>query len=170
LDVLLYELNDIGVNIICNAHVNNIIKKGNSFKIHLKDKPPIQCDSVIIATGGKAMPSTGSDGNGFELAKKLGHSVIDIFPALVQLKLEVAFFDQIQGVKFVGTAELLHEDKPLAKDRGDILFANYGISGPPILQISRRAGKLLQMGENAILKITIIDTMSKDELRQYMMQ
>ena len=170
LDVLLYELNDIGVNIICNAHLNNIIKKGNSFKIHLKDKPPIQCGSVIVAAGGKAMPSTGSDGNGFELAKKLGHSVIDIFPALVQLKLEGAFFDQIQGVKFVGTAELLHKDKPLAKDRGDILFANYGISGPPILQISRRAGKLLQMGENAILKITIIDTMSKDELRQYMMQ
>src|SRR5690606_13780038 len=58
LDVLLYELNDIGVDIICNAHVKNILKKDNVFKVELKDKSPIKGDSIIISTGGKAMPST----------------------------------------------------------------------------------------------------------------
>ena len=123
-------------------------------------------DSLIIATGGN-MPSTGSDGNGFELAE-LGHSITDIFPALMQLKLEGSFFNQIQGVKFIGTAEVLHGNKSVAKDRGDILFANYGVSGPPILQISRKAGELLQRGKKTILKITIMDTMSEEELRHLM--
>ncbi|HHW70758.1 MAG TPA: NAD(P)/FAD-dependent oxidoreductase [Clostridiales bacterium] len=170
LDVLLYELNDIGVDIICNAHVKNILKKDNVFKVELKDKSPIKGDSIIISTGGKAMPSTGSDGSGFKLAKNLGHNIINIFPALVQLKLEGSFFNQIQGVKLVGTAELLHKNNTLAMDRGDILFTNYGISGPPILQLSRKAGELLQKGEKPILKISIIDTMSREELRHYITQ
>lgn len=170
LDVLLYELNNIGVDIICNAHVKNILKKDNVFKVELKDKSPIKGDSIIISTGGKAMPSTGSDGSGFKLAKNLGHNIINIFPALVQLKLEGSFFNQIQGVKLVGTAELLHKNNTLAMDRGDILFTNYGISGPPILQLSRKAGELLQKGEKPILKISIIDTMSREELRHYMTQ
>ncbi|HHU69570.1 MAG TPA: NAD(P)/FAD-dependent oxidoreductase [Thermoanaerobacterales bacterium] len=164
LDVLMYELNEIGVNIICNAFVKKISKKDGIFKIELEDRKKITGDRVVIAAGGKAMPSTGSDGNGFELAKDLGHSIIDIFPALVQLKLEGSFFNQIQGVKFVGTAEILDNNKSVAKDRGDILFTNYGVSGPPILQISRKAGELLHENKEAVLKITIIDTMSKEEL------
>ena len=110
------------------------------------------------------MPSTGSDGNGYDLARKLGHKIVDIFPALVQLKLEGNFFKQIDGVKFVGTAEVLSGGKALARDRGDILFANYGVSGPPILQISRKAGELLQEKKEAILKISIIDDMTQKEL------
>lgn len=165
LDVLLYELNEIGIRVICNAYVKNIVKGNKGFTIELEDGSVFKGDRVIIAVGGKAMPSTGSDGNGFELASKLGHSVIDVFPALVQLKLEGSFFKQIQGVKFVGTAEILYNNRSLAKDRGDILFANYGISGPPILQISRKAGEILKNNKKAILKITIIDTISQGELR-----
>ncbi len=168
LDVLLYELNELGVDIICNAYVKDVKKEDKRFRVELNDSPPIYGDSLIIATGGKAMPSTGSDGNGFELARRLGHSITDIFPALVQLKLEGSFFNQIQGVKFIGTAEVLHGNKSVAKDRGDILFANYGVSGPPILQISRKAGELLQRGKKTILKITIMDTMSEEELRHLM--
>lgn len=164
LDVLMYELNETGVNIICNAFVKKIIKKNEIFKIELENGTKITGDRVVVAAGGKAMPSTGSDGNGFELAGDLGHSIIEIFPALVQLKLEGSFFNQIQGVKFIGTAEVLDNNKSVAKDRGDILFANYGVSGPPILQISRKAGELLHENKEAVLKITVIDTMSKEEL------
>ncbi|NMA14795.1 MAG: aminoacetone oxidase family FAD-binding enzyme, partial [Clostridia bacterium] len=130
------------------------------------DGTAFQGDRVIIATGGKAMPSTGSDGNGFDLARKLGHTIVDVFPGLVQLKLEGDFLKQIQGVKFVGTAEILHNNQPLAKDRGDILFANYGVSGPPILQISRKAGELIHANKEAVLKISIIDTISKKDLKE----
>lgn len=165
LDVFLFELNEIGVDIIGNAYVKSIKKNKDKFIITLEDGNTFQGDKVIIATGGKAMPSTGSDGNGFELAEKLGHTIIDIFPGLVQLMLEGSFFKQIEGVKFVGTAEILYKDKSLAKDRGDILFGNYGVSGPPILQVSRKAGELIRDNKEAILKITIIDTMSKEDIK-----
>lgn len=165
LDVLLYELNEVGVNIVCNAQVKEIVPKNKKFQIRLNDGSEFRGDRVILATGGKAMPSSGSDGSGFELAKGLGHTIIDIFPGLVQLKLDGSFFNQIQGVKFVGACELLHNNKSIARDRGDILFTNYGISGPPVLQISRKAGELLQKGHEPIIKITIIDTMSREALK-----
>ncbi|NLL18876.1 MAG: aminoacetone oxidase family FAD-binding enzyme, partial [Clostridia bacterium] len=138
----------------------------NGFQLELDNGELYRADRVIIATGGKAMPSSGSDGSGYDLAKALGHRVTGVFPALVQLKLEGPFFKRIEGVKLVGTAEIIHQNQSLAKDRGDILFANYGVSGPPILQISRQAGELLQQGKEAILKISVIDSMSKEELLQ----
>lgn len=166
LDVLLYELKERGIRTLCNSYVINISRKASGFNVQLEDGSFIQGDRVIIATGGKAMPSTGSDGNGFALAKIMGHSIVDIFPGLVQIMLEGSFFKQIQGVKFVGTAEVLNNNnKPLAKDRGDILFANYGVSGPPILQISRKAGELLLQNQTPILKISILDTIPKEEVR-----
>ncbi len=164
LDVLLYELTEIGVNIVYNAYVINIISNKDSFTVELEDKSTYKGDKVILATGGSAMPSTGSDGNGFALAEKLGHTLVDTFPGLVQLKLAGSFFKQIDGVKFVGTAEILSNNKSLAKDRGDILFTSYGISGPPIMQLSRKAGELLLKNKEPMVKITIIDTMSKEEL------
>lgn len=170
LDVLRYELEQIGVNVICNAYVKKIVHKKSSFIIELENGSTFKGDRVILATGGKAMPSSGSDGNGLQLAAKLGHAVVDIFPALVQLKLEGNFFNQIQGVKFVGTAELLHKNKSIMKDRGDILFGNYGVSGPPILQISRKAGQLLHQNKPAILKISLIDTIPVHQLKKLLAQ
>jgi predicted Rossmann fold flavoprotein len=166
LDVLLYELNELGVNTVCDACVKEITRKNDKFIIELENGKLYQGDRIIITTGGKAMPASGSDGQGYDLATKLGHTITDIFPALVQLMLEGSFFKRIEGVKFVGTAEIIHNNKSIAKDRGDILFANYGVSGPPILQISRKAGELLKEGKEAYLKITIMDMMSKEDLRK----
>ncbi len=166
LDVFLYELNELGVKVICDSHVQDIAKEDREFIIRLQNGAKYRGDRVIIATGGKAMPSSGSDGNGYDLAKKLGHSITDTFPALVQLMLEGAFFPRIDGVKLVGTAEIIHHNQSIVKDQGDILFANYGVSGPPIFQISRKAGELLNAGQEAYLKITIMDLMSKEALRE----
>jgi predicted Rossmann fold flavoprotein len=167
LDVFLYELNQLGVNVVCDANVKDIRKNGK-FIMKLEDGKVYKSDRVIITTGGKAMPSSGSDGSGYDLAARLGHTIIDIFPALVQLKLEGPFFKRLDGVKFVGTAEIIHNNKSVAIDRGDILFTNYGVSGPPILQISRKAGELLKAGQEVYLKITIMDMMLKDELRTFL--
>jgi hypothetical protein len=167
LDVFLYELNQLGVNIVCDADVKDIRKNGQ-FLIELENGKVYKGDRVIITTGGKAMPSSGSDGSGYDLVIRLGHTIIDIFPALVQLKLDGPFFKRLDGVKFVGTAEILHNNKSVDIDRGDILFTNYGVSGPPILQISRKAGEILKAGQEAYLKITIMDTMPKEELRTFL--
>ncbi|NLX63854.1 MAG: NAD(P)/FAD-dependent oxidoreductase [Clostridiaceae bacterium] len=165
LDVLLYELNSIGVNIICDTNVKDILKRDNKFIIRADGGKEYTADKVILAPGGKAMPSSGSDGSGYELAKKLGHTITDIFPALVQIMLEGQYFKRIDGVKFVGTAEIIQNNKSVAKDRGDILFTNYGVSGPPILQISRKAGELLNQGKEVYVKLDIMDNMSLDEVK-----
>ena len=111
------------------------------------------------------MPSSGSDGNGYDLAKKLGHTITDIYPALVQIMLEGSFFKRIDGVKIVGTAEIISKGKSIVKDRGDILFADYGVSGPPIFQLSRKAGELINERKEAYLKINIMDMMEREDLK-----
>lgn len=165
LDVLRYEMDQVGVTVVCDAYVVEIRRQNNIFTLSMEDGSVWQADSIVLAAGGRAMPASGSDGNGFVLAQKLGHTIIDVFPGLVQLKLEASFFKQIDGVKFVGTAELFHKGTCIAKDRGDILFGNYGVSGPPILQVSRSAAQLLHENKEAILKIIMLDTVSREELK-----
>lgn len=165
LDVLRYKVEQTGIKVIYEARVSDIRKKNKEgFELELADGTCIEGDRVILAAGGKAMPVTGSNGDGFQLAQKLGHTIKEVFPALVPLKLEGSFFKSIAGVKVFGTAEILDGSKPTASDRGDILFTNYGISGPPILQISRKAGELLRDGRDAVLRVIMIDTMSRESL------
>ena len=93
---------------------------------------------------------------------------MDIFPGLVQLKLEGDIFKQVSGVKFPGVAGLYLEDRLIKQDRGDILFTNYGISGPPILQLSRTALKYLKDGKDIELKVSIIHDRTEGELYDYL--
>lgn len=167
LDVLRFELDYLGVEILTEAYVVDI-KKKKDFVVTLKDGRKIHGQRVILAPGGKAAPNTGSDGNGYTLAQKLGHTIEDIFPGLVQLKLEGNFFKQVSGVKIIGVAELYHEHKLLKRDKGDILFTDYGISGPPILQLSRTALELLNQGEKAELKVSIIHHKTVEDLYEYL--
>ncbi len=169
LDVLRYEMEDLGVTVRCDARVREIRHGAGVFRLQLDDGSTVSGDRVILAAGGKAMPATGSDGSGFDLARQLGHTVVDPFPALVQLKLEGGFFKQVEGLKFTGTAEILREQsqggfRKVAGDRGEVLFTSYGVSGPPILQISRKAGELLQAGERPWLRLVVLDTMTLEEI------
>ncbi len=167
LDVLRFELEELGIELLTDAFVTDI-RKNKKFKLMLEDGRQIYGDRVIIATGGKAAPNTGSDGNGYKLAERLGHSIVDIFPGLVQLKLEGDIFKQVSGVKFPGVAGLYLEDRLIKQDRGDILFTNYGISGPPILQLSRTALKYLKDGKDIELKVSIIHDRTEGELYDYL--
>ena len=167
LDVLRYEIEDKQISLITDAYVVDI-KKQKNFVLKLKDGRVFEADKVILATGGMAMPVSGSDGNGYSLAKSFGHTLIDIHPGIVQLNLEGNFFKQINGVKVIGVAKLYSKDKLILEDRGDILFTNYGISGPPILQISRTALEYLKDGKNIQLRIEIIHTKTKEELETYL--
>ncbi len=80
LDVLLYELNSLGVSIICDANVKNIKRDKEGFIIELENNDVLKSDRIILATGGKAMPASGSDGYGYDLAINLGHTITDFRP------------------------------------------------------------------------------------------
>lgn len=169
LDVLRFEMEHLGVELITGAYVVEVTKK-KRFILKLKDGRIYEADKVILATGGMALPASGSDGNGYSIAKSFGHTIVETFPALVQLKLEGNVFKQINGVKFIGKAGVFHKDKLLREDIGDILFTDYGISGPPILQISRNAIEYLNKEKDVELKVTIIYTKSFDELYSYLIK
>lgn len=164
LDVLRYELDRMGVQVICDAKVSSIEKK-NNFEVTVSDGRRFKAERVILTTGGKASPEFGSDGSGYALARKLGHTIVEPFPALVQLKLSSRFLRQLQGVKFNGTAEIIAGGRTVRKEEGEILFTEYGISGPPILQLSRSASECLKNGEKVWIKVMMIDYLSDIDLQ-----
>ena len=129
LDLLLHEMESLGVKVVVQAFVHKIQKTGRKFLVQLADGSTIEGDGLILAPGGKAKPSTGSDGNGYDLARGLGHRVTPIYPGLVQLRLEGSFFPQVQGVKVLGTVALLAGGEVLSQEQGDIIFGDQGL-GP----------------------------------------
>ena len=167
LDVLRYEIENLGIELITEAYVVNIIKN-KKFKLKLKDGRTFESDKVILATGGMAMPASGSDGNGYNLAKSFGHKLIDIFPGLVQLNLEGNIFKSIKGIKFPGVASLYSNNKLIMEDQGDILFTDYGISGPPILQLSRTALDYQKKHQDIKLKVSIFPNRTKEDMVKYL--
>lgn len=168
LDVLRYELEESGVNVLCEAYVKEIRKNGKGFTLTLEDGREWNAGRVILTTGGKAAPNLGSNGSGFILAKSLGHSIVEPFPALVQLKLASTFLKQIQGIKFDGDAEIIADNKFLQGASGEILFTEYGISGPPIFCLSRKAGEYLQKGKKVWLKLVLVNNLSPEELEIFL--
>jgi len=168
LDVIRHEIDSVGVETICGAEVKNITGSRDSFTLHLGDGGRILAQRVIIAAGGRAAPSLGSNGSGHDLAEKLGHSIVAPFPALVQLRLGEPYLKQIKGIKFIGSAEVLQGGKSLALAEGEILFTDYGISGPPILSLSRTASEMLHRGERPTLKVCIVQHKSREELELYL--
>lgn len=170
LDVLRYEISRLKISIECNAEVVKI-EQSNNFIVHTKDNQKYYGNKVIIATGGKSAPDLGSNGSGFSLAKSLGHTVHSPLPSLVQLKSEASFLKQLKGVKVNARAKILDEnEKMLRQEYGEILFADYGISGPPILQISRIASVRLQGNQKVIVDIDLMDEFSHKELDQLLIK
>lgn len=101
------------------------------------DKGEYDCDAVIVATGGKSYPSTGSTGDGYTFARRLGLSVTDLKPALCGLELKGDFYQALQGLslKNVSLTATVGE-KRIYSDFGEMLFTHFGISGPIVLSLS----------------------------------
>ena len=169
LDVLRYELEVLKINIICDVNIVNIIKRGK-FELTCEDGRIFKGDRVILAAGGKASPDLGSNGSGYKLSQNLGHKIIDPFPALVQLKLSSKFLKQVQGIKFDGDVEVICNNKVIRSEKGEILFTDYGISGPPVLQVSRKASECLKQGHKVWLKVVMVNYLTRDELESLLMR
>jgi predicted Rossmann fold flavoprotein len=120
--------------------------------------------NLILASGGCASPKLGSDGSGYALAQSFGHAVIKPLPALVQLKSPDKFCKTISGVRTEAVVELFADNKLLVSEKGEILFTDYGISGIPVLQISRFASKALDHNEKVFLRLDLLPLLTKSEL------
>lgn len=135
LDALRFEAQDLGCEIICGCHVEEIVKTGGIFKAKAGGQFSSRC--VIVATGGCSYPRLGSDGSGHRMLQKLGHSVTSLYPAIVQVKTKERIVKSLKGIKVESRVTAKVNNKIAGTDFGEVLFTEYGLSGPPILQLSR---------------------------------
>lgn len=130
-------IKDAGVQIRHDCEVTEIEKQGSDFTVKLKNKDAVQCSALVIATGGKSYPLTGSTGDGYRFAKEFGHTLIPQRPALVPLEDMHHVCQKMQGLalKNIGFA-LFQNDKRIYEEQGELLFTHFGLSGPVVLSSS----------------------------------
>ena len=141
-NALINEAKRKKVNIINNTYVEKIIKENDKYKVITNNETYI-ADSLIIATGSKAFPKTGSDGNGYELVRKLNHTLIEPTPALTGLRGKEKYFKEWQGIRSDVKISLYNNEKLIKEEEGEIQLTDYGISGICTFNLSRHANKLL---------------------------
>ena len=142
----------------CSARVNGIGRKDGHFILETTGDP-VRARRVVLASGGKSVPQTGSDGAGYELARSLGHSVTATFPGLVPLLVQPGHWSaRLSGVS--AEVELtLHSSsgKRIRRERGSILFTHFGVSGPVVLDMSRHW--IAEGSPSAGLKMNVLPAM-----------
>ena len=142
-----------------------LVKDGQVRGIKGNGQQSIFAPVVIICTGGLSYPATGSSGDGFRFARKLGHKVIDPRPALVPLKTAESWVKELQGLALKNVeGSLWIAGKKQISEFGEMLFTHFGVSGPIILTMSRRAGDALRAGEKVELRINFKPALSQEQL------
>lgn len=164
LDVLRTELAELGIRVITECQVLKIhTSPEGSYRIETS-KGNFTSDCLILAAGSKAAPGTGSDGSGYELAKRLGHRVIKPLPALVQLRCKENFYKSISGVRTDARVSIYSGGSFLAEDTGELQLTDYGISGIPVFQVSRFAVRALDRGEKVTAQLDFCPELSRKQV------
>ncbi|MGF0095478.1 aminoacetone oxidase family FAD-binding enzyme [Peptoniphilus sp. SGI.035] len=157
LNIFMYWLNKKNIDIRTNTEVLEIKKNKKGFEV-LTNNGIFKSDVVIAAFGAKSMPASGSDGRSFEILKELGLKITELKPALTQIKLESKYLKHLKGTKVIGRAKLFEKDKKIDERFGEILFTDYGISGPPILDLS------VNISENNFIEVPIINNVDENTI------
>ena len=130
--------NDNGVKII-NSRVTEILAENGAVTGVRCGETVYSASSVVIATGGKSYPGTGSEGDGYRFAEALGHTIVPLKPSLVPLETEEGYCQEMMGLSLKNVGILLRDTKDskvIYKDQGEMLFTHFGVSGPMILSAS----------------------------------
>lgn len=153
LNVFINKLDELNVKVIKNIKVKKILVKNNKvLGIETEDGRIFNADKIILATGGNSYKATGSTGDGYKIAKELGHTIIDIKPSLIPLNIyESDICKQMQGLSLKNVKIVVVDNKKVIyEDFGEMLFTHFGVSGPVILSASaiifryKNINKLLQ--------------------------
>ena len=142
--------------------VIDITKKGDIFTITLENKEVINANKVVIATGSKAYPKTGSDGMGYEFAKKFGHKVNFVTPALTQLIAHEKYLKDWENVRCDANISLIINDRKVKEDLGEIQLTSKGISGICTFNVSGLASKNLALGNKVEVIIKFLPHVKND--------
>jgi predicted Rossmann fold flavoprotein len=153
-ELLEAECEQLGVEIICNYHVNKIVN--NSYRYQIEG---FRSYSLVIATGHLSAPNLGGVDDGIKFAQQFGHRVIEAYPSLVQLTSPIKNLKRLSGVKIEARVRCGDIER-----LGDVLFTAYGISGLAILDISRVVVQRLRREKSITLEIDLMPKMTSEQL------
>ncbi len=160
-DALRLEVSRLNINIISGVKAEKIICENNEYTITCNDGE-FSGENVIIATGGIAGgDKLGSFGSGFNILQKLGYKLVKPTASIVQLVTDTKPISALNGIKIDAQVTSYADDKKIRSERGELLFTKFGISGPPVLQISRFAEKL---SGTKTVKINMLPDFSYNEV------
>ncbi len=137
-----------GGKILTGRPVRNILlKEGKAVGVVCDNREIIYGSAIVLTTGGATYPGTGSTGDGYKMAQELGHTIVPLEPSLVPLACPVDYVKNLQGLALKNVkVSLIHKDKVLASDFGEMLFTHFGVSGPIILSLSKTASAAFKVG------------------------
>ena len=161
------KMEKLGVQIHLHTEVEDILVKDQGFyAVRLKDGETIEGDACIVATGGLSYPSTGSTGDGYRFARKCGHTVTELLPALVPIEVKEWYAKELQGLSLRNIRVQITDGKrKVYEEFGEMLFTHYGVTGPVILSASSIVGKILKKKE-LMLHIDLKPALSVEKLEQ----
>jgi len=166
---LMLEVELCGVKVFNNEEVLSINKIDNVFEVITSNRK-LYVDKVILATGSKACPKTGSDGFGYEIARRFGHQIVEPLPALVQLKLDESFLKEWQGIRSDVCVSLYENDRFIKKEIGEIQLTDYGVSGICVFQLSSLISRGLYNSLKEEIEINFLNSLGindEDEFIKY---
>lgn len=138
LKALLKWVNKLKVEILCGCRVEKLIVENNTMQGVQANGQKFMARHVVLAMGGKSYPATGSNGEGYELAMSVGHSIEKVRPALVPLETKGGVAQKLQGLNLKNVKAVVWiNNKKMDEDFGEMLFTHFGLSGPIILTLSR---------------------------------
>jgi len=155
-EILDKEIKKRNIEVKYGNKVKEVTKQNDSFVIIFENNEEICADKVIIATGSKAYPKTGSDGFGYEIADKFGHNVNMVVPALTQLKANEKFLKDWENVRCDAKVSLIVDGEKLKEDVGEIQLTANGISGICVFNISGLASKNISFGKSVEVEINFL--------------
>ena len=164
LDALLREVDASGVDLRADHRVLDISRNGGRFRI-TTSRGELDADAVVLATGGQSLPKTGSDGAGFEIARRLGHSITPTTPGLAPLLLaKEDVHRELSGVAHDVELTLWVEGGIAVRIQGALLWTHFGISGPAALDMSRHWLRAILEGHDARLTASFCPGLSFEDL------
>lgn len=170
LNALKKWLADLKVETKCNQRVEKLIVENNKIVGLIVNGEKLLANNVILATGGKSYPATGSTGDGYELAKAVGHTIENVHPALVSFETFGNKAQQLQGLNLNDVKAIVWSNgKKMGEATGEMIFTHFGLSGPIILALSRIAVKELQQKNKVEISIDLnpeFDEISLDKKLQ----
>ena len=172
-DALIKRLEDLHVAVRTNCPVEDVLyENGKVAGVIVQNGERIDCDSLVLAVGGKSVPHTGSTGDGYPWAEKAGHTISELFPTEVPITSDEPFIKSktLQGLSLrnVAVSVLNPKGKPLITHQMDMIFTHFGISGPAVLRCSQFVVKAMKKWKlsHVAMSIDACPDLNQEELFQ----